>query len=171
VGWVNLLQAMIIGNGDIASVLNDREGALFFASGVSNSVVDDSEVFMRERDLLSTAWEKHHDKCIFYFSTISKYFKFSPYIHHKYTMESIIKSRWENYNIIRIGNITWGDNPNTFINYIRSRKKNGRPFVINDEYKYLINKEQLLLLTDNLPLNGKNEIAAFGTCKKVIDCI
>ena len=28
---------MIIGNGDIASVLNDREGAIFFVSGVSNS--------------------------------------------------------------------------------------------------------------------------------------
>lgn len=86
-------------------------------------------------------------------------------------MEQLIKETCHNYNIIRIGNISWGSNPNTFINYIRNKKAKGEPVEIRDEWKYLISKEQLLLLTDNLPLTGKNEISVFGECKKVIDCL
>ena len=36
-----------------------------------------------------------------------------------------------------------------------------------DEYRFVISKEQLLLLTDNLPLTGQNEICAFGIMDKV----
>ena len=43
---------MIIGRGDIASVLNDREGATFFVSGVSNSNEIRESEFMREIELL-----------------------------------------------------------------------------------------------------------------------
>ena len=39
---------MIIGKGDIASILNDREGAIFFASGVSNSSETNELAFKRE---------------------------------------------------------------------------------------------------------------------------
>jgi len=86
-------------------------------------------------------------------------------------MEVTIKKYFQNYNIIRIGNIDWGKNPNTFLNYLRNKIKNNEPFEIKDEYRFMISKEQLLLLTDNLPLTGKNEINAFGTMKKVKDLI
>ncbi len=160
---------MVIGrHGDIGSILHDREGAIFFASGASNSSGFKEMDGMRERVLLSLQpW----DKCIFYFSTISIYYKDSPYIRHKLEMENIIKGFWENYNIIRIGNIDWGKNPNTFINALRAKKAKGEPYEVYDEWKYMISKEELLLLTDNLPLTGKNEINVFGRMAKPIDLI
>jgi predicted transcriptional regulator len=78
---------------------------------------------------------------------------------------------FENYNIIRIGNITWGSNPNTFINYIKNKKKKGEPVQIKDEYKYIIDKDQLVLLTDNLPLIGQNTLCVFGRMAKVAELI
>lgn len=86
-------------------------------------------------------------------------------------MEQLIKDRFENYNIIRIGNILWGDNPNTFINYFKRMIAQDKPFKVLDEYRYLISKEELLLLTDNLPLNGRNEINACGRIAKVQDVV
>jgi len=165
---------VIVGNGDIASVLNDRTGALIFASGVSNSNCTDELEFQREIGLLrfnAIASLSFGIKCCFYFSTLSINFKVSRYTKHKLEMEDLVKQYFPSYNIIRIGNISWGNNPNTFINYIRNKKAKGEPVEIRDEWKYIISKEQLLLLTDNLPLTGKNEISVFGECKKVIDCL
>lgn len=163
---------MIIGNGDIASILNDREDVIFFVSGVSNSSETRESEYDRERVLLL---KQDTTKCIFYFSTISIDDETkrdeSRYISHKMEMEYIIKAQWDNYNIIRIGNIDWGNNPHTFINYIRNKIKNNQAVLIRDEYKFIINVEQLLLLTDNLPVVGKNQISAFGNMKKVKDII
>ena len=161
---------MIVGKGDIASVLNDRDGAIFFASGVSNSNETRDSEFMREIELLD---KQDRSKCIFYFSsiTLDDMSKNSQYLQHKRSMELLVKSNFENYNIIRIGNITWGSNPNTFINYIKNKKSKGESVEIKDEYKYVIDKEQLLLLTDNLPLTGQNTICVFGRMAKVAELI
>ena len=161
---------MIVGKGDIASVLNDRDGAIFFASGVSNSNETRDSEFMREIELLD---KQDRSKCIFYFSsiTLDDMSKNSQYLQHKRSMELLVKSNFENYNIIRIGNITWGSNPNTFINYIKNKKSKGESVEIKDEYKYVIDKEQLLLLTDNLPLTGQNTICVFGRMAKVKELI
>jgi hypothetical protein len=163
---------MIIGRGDIASVLNDREGVIFFVSGVSNSSETNESEFWREIELLD---KQDKTKCLFYFSSISvddiEKVGNSKYLQHKLRMELLIKSNFENYNIIRIGNITWGSNPNTFINYIKNKKKKGEPVEIKDEYKYIIYKEQLILLTDNLPITGQNTISVFGKMAKVNELI
>jgi hypothetical protein len=162
---------MIIGKGDIASILNDREGAIFFASGVSKSSETNEAEFNREIELLN---KQDKTKCLFYFSSISidDTQKLSNrYLQHKKSMEELVKSNFKNHNIIRIGNITWGSNPNTFINYIRNKIKNGEPVEIKDEFKYLIDKEQLLLLTNNLPLTGQNKISIFGRMAKVKELI
>ena len=161
---------MIVGRGDIASVLNDRDGAIFFASGVSNSNETRESEFMREIELLD---KQDKTKCIFYFSsiTVDDMSKNSQYLQHKRKMELLIKSNFENHNIIRIGNITWGSNPNTFINYIKNKKSKGESVEIKDEYKYVIDKEQLVLLTDNLPLTGQNTICVFGRMAKVAELV
>ena len=161
---------MIVGRGDIASVLNDRDGAIFFVSGVSKSTETNESEFWREIELLDT---QDKSKCIFYFSSIAidDITKNSDYLAHKRKMELFIKSNFENYNIIRIGNITWGNNPNTFINYIKNKIKKGEPVEIKDEFKYLIDKEQLILLTDNLPLIGQNTISVFGRMAKVKELV
>lgn len=159
---------MIVGHGDIGSILQDREGALFFANGVSNSSCADSDQFLRERELLG-----RQDKtlCCFYFSSICADRKTTPYYRHKVEMESEVKRQFKNYNIIRLGNISWGTNPNTFLNYIRSRKEMGWPVKIKDEYKYMVDKETLLLLTNTLPLVGQNTISVFSRMAKVKDLI
>lgn len=159
---------MIIGNGDIASVLNDRDGAIFFAAGVSNSSEMRESEYQRELNLLK---EQDKTKCIFYFSSILIDVSDSFYFTHKRKMEQYIKDNFENYNIIRIGNISWGKNPNTFINYIRNKIKNNEPVEIRDEYKYIIDKNDLVTLTDTLPLTGKNVISIFSKMAKVKDLI
>jgi hypothetical protein len=163
---------MIVGRGDIASVLNDREDVTFFVSGVSNSNETRDSEFMREMELLD---KQDRTKCLFYFSSISvddiEKVGGNKYLQHKRRMEMLIKSNFENYNIIRIGNITWGSNPNTFINYIKNKKSKGEPVQIKDEYKYVIDKEQLVLLTDNLPLTGQNTICVFGRMAKVAELV
>ena len=159
---------MIIGSGNIARVLNDREGAIFFASGVSDSSCRDHNIFKRETSLLSS---QDATKCLFYFSSINAEVKDTPYFRHKLHMEYFVHSWFPNHNIIRIGNLDWDTNPNTFLNFLRNKIAKGEPVEIKDEYRYMISKEQLLLLTDNLPLTGQNTINAFGTMKKVKDLI
>ena len=163
---------MIVGKGDIASVLNDREGTIFFASGISNSNEIRESEFMREIELLD---KQDRTKCLFYFSSISvddiQKVGGNKYLQHKLRMETLIKSNFENYNIIRIGNITWGSNPNTFINYIKNKKSKGESVQIKDEYKYIIDKDQLVMLTDNLPLVGQNTLCVFGRMAKVAELV
>ena len=163
---------MVIGRGDIASILNDRDGAIFFASGVSNSSETKESEFIREIELLN---KQDKTKCLFYFSSISlddnEKVGNNRYLQHKLHMEMLIKSNFKNYNIIRIGNITWGGNPNTFINYIKNKKSKGEPVQIKDEYKYIIDKQQLIMLTDNLPLIGQNTICVFSKMAKVAELV
>ncbi len=159
---------MIVGTGDIAKVIKDRDGALFFCSGVSNSQEEDKAQFKREKDLLM---EQSKDLCLFYFGTISMYSVSSAYTRHKLRMEQIIKSNWNHYNIVRLGNITWGTNPNTFINYLKAKKKKGEDYELRDEYKYVIDKDQFRLICSSLPLKGQNEINVFGKMAKVKDLI
>lgn len=163
---------MIIGNGDIASILNDRANVIFFASGVSNSNEIREEQFNREKELLL---KQDKNMCIFYFSSIAidifeKYEK-NRYLQHKKQMEDIIKSNFKNYNIIRIGNINWGKNPNTFLNYIKNKIDNKEAVHILDEYKFMLDKSELVVLTDNLPIIGKNQISIFGKMIKVKDLL
>lgn len=160
---------MIVGNGDIASALNDRFAAIFFASGVSNSQCTDPAEFEREKNKLNSYLLVNLAACrsVFYFSTISVNLVNTPYTKHKKEMEALIRKGAKNYNIIRLGNISWGTNPNTFVNYLKAHPE----AKIRDEWKYMVSKEQLLLITDNLPLVGKNEISIFGEMKKVKDCL
>tara|TARA_R110001592_G_scaffold67551_1_gene207221 strand:- start:247 stop:738 length:492 start_codon:yes stop_codon:yes gene_type:complete len=163
---------MIIGKGDIASILIDREDVIFFASGVSNSSEIRQSEFERELELLS---KQDKSKCIFYFSSITidnkEKFKMNKYLQHKKSMEDYIKNNFQNYNIIRIGNIMWGTNPNTFLNYIKDKILNKKKVYLSDEYKFMVSKEQLLLLTNNLPLISQNQISIFGKMVKVKDLI
>lgn len=156
---------MIIGHGDLASVITDREGAIFFASGVSDSRCQDETKYQRERDLLKVFFNSNLS--LFYFSSILAPLTCSWYYNHKTEMEQLVRNNFKNYNIIRLGNIDWGKNPNTFINYLRAHPE----AEIRNEYKYMISKEQLLLLTNSLPLIGKHEISVFREMKLVKDCL
>ena len=95
----------IIGHGDIASILNDREGFIMFASGVSDSSCKDVNQFVREYDLL---FDQPKNRTLVYFSTIAINFIQSPYTWHKQIAENLVRQCFKNYHIIRIGNIDWG---------------------------------------------------------------
>ena len=134
---------MVIGNGDLASVLPDSKFT-FFASGVSNSSETRYSEFDREIHLLL---EQSREAHIVYFSTLALFYSNTPYTQHKRDMEVIIKSSFRNYTIIRIGNITWGDNPHTLINYLKTHSN----AEIRDEYRYIVDKDEFLHWINLIP--------------------
>ena len=105
---------MIIGNGDIASAIKDRKDLLFFASGVSNSRETRESEYRREIDLLLKQDKNSH---IVYFSSLCVFYSNSRYAQHKRYMEKLVKG-FRKWTIIRLGNITWGTNPHTLINFL-----------------------------------------------------
>lgn len=138
---------MIIGNGDIASVLPDRNDLLFFASGVSNSQEEREDEYLREYEMLISRGASEH---IVYFSSLSIFYSNNRYAKHKRQMEKAVKN-FPRYTIVRIGNITWGDNPNTFINAYNLAILKGELFFIKDEYRYVVDKEEFLHWINLIP--------------------
>lgn len=135
---------MIIGNGDIASVLPERDDLLFFASGVSNSQELRETEYQREIDLLS---EQPRDAHIVYFSSLAVLSGTNRYVQHKRAMEARIKTQFATYTIVRIGNINWGTNPHTLINYLRAHPE----APIRDEYRYVVDQDEFLYWIDLIP--------------------
>jgi hypothetical protein len=134
---------MVVGNGDIAKALTDAGidvgYVTFFASGVSNSRETRKEVYQREADLLNGQNINRH---LVYFSSLSIYYSDSVYAHHKRTMEWRVTNGFANYTIIRLGNITWGTNPNTIVNYLKHCYSKGIQPELHDTYRYLITKSE-----------------------------
>ncbi len=148
---------MVIGRGDIASVIQDREGFTFFATGVSNRYPIDAEQKLKEVDDIVKAWQANPDKMFVYISTLSIYYSDSEYTKHKITMENFVKMQFKKYCIFRIGNITWGSNPMTLVNYLKRHRDN-----IQETYRYLITKDELNHWLGMIPGNGKHEMNCTG---------
>ena len=138
----------IVGNGDIASVLTDREDRLYFVSGVSNSQETRRSEYEREKKLLLSQDRYRH---IVYVSTLAVFYTDTLYAQHKLRMERLIKQNFKHYTILRIGNITFGNNPHTIINFLKNKIKNGEDFEVRNVYRYLITKEELLYWIDMIP--------------------
>lgn len=136
----------IIGNGDIASAIReakiDKNHIIFFASGVSNSAETDKSCFERERMLLLSQSRERH---LVYFSTLSIYYgSVTPYILHKIIMEELVQRNFVSYTIFRIGNISWGNNPHTIINFLKSEHLAGRTPELQDTYRHIIGKQEFI---------------------------
>jgi nucleoside-diphosphate-sugar epimerase len=138
---------MIIGNGDIASALKDKN-ITYFASGVSNSSETRESEFRRELDLLL---EQDISRKIVYFSSLCVFYSDTPYAQHKRMMEEVVKSNFRKYTIMRLGNITWGKNPHTIINFFRNKIKNREDLEIRDTYRYLVDRDEFLHWIDMIP--------------------
>lgn len=139
---------MIIGTGDIASVLPDREDRLYFASGVSNSQETRESEFRREEDLLL---KQDYFQHIVYFSSLSWFYNDNRYTRHKKKMEKLIKTFFPKYTIVRLGNISWGTNPHTIINHFKLQKLRGEELKIQDTYRYVVDKEEFLHWINLIP--------------------
>ncbi len=155
---------MIIGNGDIASALIDRDGVIFFVSGVSNSSEKRESEFNREIELLM---KQPKDKHLIYISTLSIYYSNTPYTEHKKNMENIIRLNFHSYTIFRIGNITWGTNPNTLINFLKAN-----PLAeVRPVWRYLLSKKEFLHWISMAKVPGKSEMNITGTLTWVPDLV
>lgn len=143
---------MTIGNGDIASVLPERDHILFFASGVSNSLETRKSEFRREKELLFDQYDDalNASRRLVYFSTLSIFYKDSPYTRHKRKMEQYVKM-FPDWCIIRLGNIDWGTNPHTIINHFRNKKARGEVLAIQDTYRYVTDKDEFLHWINLIP--------------------
>ena len=137
----------IIGHGDIASVLPDRPDLLFFASGVSNSGETREAEFLRELTLLRSYPNVH----MVYFSSLCVFYSDTPYARHKRVIETLLKRYWQRYTILRLGNISWGSNPHTLINHLRKRAAMGIELDIQDVYRYIVDKDELLHWVNMIP--------------------
>lgn len=149
---------MIIGNGDIASVLTDRDDTIYFASGVSNSQETRDSEFRREKDKLFDLFDSgaHVNpngsyKKLVYFGSLSVYYAASRYASHKLMMEQCVKMfpRW---TIVRLGNITWGTNPHTLINFFKNQLARGEQVQIQDTYRYITDKDEFLYWISLVPM-------------------
>ncbi len=138
---------MIVGNGDIANVLKDKAGFCFFASGVSKSQGVSESEYARERDLLLN---QNRQKHLVYFSSLGVLDGNSRYYQHKKEMEELVKN-FRHYTIVRLGNITWGDNPHTLINSMRGMVERGLKLEIQDVYRYIVDKDEFLYWVNLIP--------------------
>lgn len=138
----------IIGNGDIASVLPKRRDRLFFASGVSNSLEKRESEYQREKKLLLKQSRQTH---LVYFSSLAVFYGDNRYVRHKREMEELIKREFRRYAIMRIGNITWGTNPHTIINFFRAQLKKGHRLKIQETYRYVIDQDEFLHWINQIP--------------------
>ena len=136
-----MIYGNVIGNGDIAKALREQSipyaGVTYIASGLSNSSNVTYYDLIREQELIYSYKEDH---CV-YFSSLSIYYNpHSTYSHYKKEVEEYVKTRCKSWTIVRLGNTTFGNNPNTLLNYLRSNPEAERRNVI----RYLIDKEEFL---------------------------
>ncbi|WP_312760835.1 NAD-dependent epimerase/dehydratase family protein [Epilithonimonas sp.] len=148
---------MIFGRGLIASLFRDmdQENIILFASGVSNSLEDNPQEFLREENLIKKTMEENPDKLFIYFSTCSIYDSSktgSDYVFHKLKMEQLIKNSCRKYLILRVSNAVGnGGNPNLLMNYlIRSVKNNDTINVHTKATRNLIDAEDIKNITFQL---------------------
>lgn len=146
---------MVVGSGDISSVLTDRDNITWFASGVSDSSCSDLTKFKRESDLLKKMPRHQH---LVYFSTLSVYYGHSPYVAHKKRMELLVKDLFQSYTIVRIGNIDWGTNPHTLINYLRAHLN----AEVKQVYRHVISKDEFLYWMALIKPGARNEMNVPG---------
>jgi hypothetical protein len=139
---------VIIGHGDLASVIPDRPDRLFFAAGVSNSQERRESEYHREIDLLR---EQDHTAHIVYFSSLCVFYGRGRYADHKRVMEHWVKAQFERYAILRLGNITWGKNPTTLINHLRASAAAGLPLDVQDVYRYIVDKDEFRYWLNMIP--------------------
>lgn len=140
----------IIGHGDIASVLHrvDPKGLTLFASGVSNSSETNEDNYRREEKLLLSQNQGDH---LVYFSSLCVLNPETRYSAHKKKMENHVKYFFNNYTIVRLGNITWGTNPNTIINSFRNKMLNGEKLDIQQGYRHLVDADELIYWLNLIP--------------------
>lgn len=129
---------MIIGRGLLANAVRgiDSKQTLFYANGISNSVIDRFEKNNFEIKELEAIANEHPDKLFIYFSTCqlnSERNHKRPYVKHKLLIEDFISNNFNNYLIIRTSNLV-GFNPwnsHTLFNYLNHALAVNQQILVN----------------------------------------
>lgn len=163
---------MIVGRGMIANAFNtykESENVVIFASGVSNSQLNDKSAFDREKKLLKNTIQSY-PKCTFvYFGTCSvddPELCESPYVMHKKEMEKLIKKSCESYFIFRLSQVVGNGSSPTLINFIVDKLESEELFHIwKNSTRNLIDIDDVFKIADYLIQNNlyKNEIINIAT--------
>lgn len=143
----------IIGSGDIASALKETsailvDSRLYYASGVSNPNEMRESEYLREKDLLA---KQRKDLQIVYFSSLNVHYSKTRYSEHKREMEKLVRRLFPYFAIARIGIITWGNNPNTTINFLRGKVIRGEPFQIREVTRDVLEKSEFIRQVNLMP--------------------
>lgn len=162
----------IIGRGSIASVIDDRDGFIFFACGESNRFEFTQD--RADKELLRFCRYLFTDKMLVYFSGLNIYYKDAikrnDYTEHKLRMEAFVKKQ-DSYCIIRLGSITWGDNPNTLLNALKRQIELNPDYEGESVYRYLNTKEEIKHWCNMIPEIGKHEMNITGRLVWVPDLV
>lgn len=157
---------MVIGRGSIGSIIPDRDGFIFFANGASNRTPLTAEAKKKERDEIMSFVSKAEGNMFVYISGLNIYYKEgdgrTEYTQHKLDMERIVKNYFNDYCIFRLGSITWGDNPNTILNYIKRQIAEKGTCEVKEVYRYFHTKEELAHWLGMIPAKGKHEMNVTG---------
>jgi len=162
---------MIIGNGNIAKVLPNRDDITFFAAGVSDSSCVDKKEFERELNLLK---QQDYYTHLVYFSNLKIYYANDTYTNHKKHMEAYVRANFKSYTIIRIEVCEWVKNPTTILNVFREKIKKGESIQIQDTIRYVLSLDEFLFWIDRIPVGEKNEMNILGkkmTIQEIVDSI
>jgi len=160
---------MIIGNGSIAKVLEDKEDIVFFASGVSNSSCTDEKEYEREFNLLKTV---HTDNHVVYFSNLGIYYKKDRYTQHKIDIEEYIRNHYKSYTIVRIEVCEWVTTPNTILNVFKRQLNQGIEPTIQNTTRYVLSLSEFLYWVRLIKPGVRNEMNILGrklTIAQIVD--
>jgi hypothetical protein len=160
---------MIIGNGNIAKVLKDKDNIVFFASGVSNSSCTDEKEYKREFNLLKTVSANKH---IVYFSNLGIYYKKDRYTQHKIDIEEYIRNTYKSYTIIRIEVCEWVKTPYTILNVFKKQLSQGIEPTIQNTTRYILSLDEFLYWVNLIQPGVKNEMNILGrklTIEQIIE--
>jgi hypothetical protein len=150
---------MIIGNGSIAKILEDRDDIVFFASGVSNSSCTDEKEYKREFNLLKSITTDNH---IVYFSNLGIYYKQDRYTQHKQEVEEYIRDNYKSYTIVRIEVCEWVKTPNTILNVFKHQLAKGIEPKIQDTTRYVLSLNEFLYWIKMIQPGVRNEMNILG---------
>ena len=162
---------MIIGKGNIARVLEDRDDLVFFASGVSNSSCKDEKEYQREFNLLKTVPTDQH---VVYFSNLGIYYKEDRYTQHKKEIEEYIRNNYKSYTIVRIEVCEWVTTPHTILNFFKNQLNQGIEPIIQDTTRYVLSLDEFLYWVRMIKFGIRNEMNILGrkmTVAEIVEAI
>lgn len=146
---------MIVGNGLVAKAFKNSsynfENCIIFASGVSDSKLEDKKEFQREFELIKKYIAEN--KKFIYFSSIhilDPSEQNSMYVKHKIKVENFIKNNFQSYIIYRLPIIVGkGGNDKSLFNFLHDSITNKiKMNIFVDSYRYILDVKNLVYLTN-----------------------